>query len=170
MIDKDAWVDYSAQRDALRAEYRPTFDRFSASTPEQREAAWQELMVKLDALRERFEITAEVNERVITYEYSVFTEADDPEHYIGLSSWTIEVAYRGRGLWGVLHRGFALGKDGTWDYESSPSNREDDWLGEHRWPLAEAQERALKAAPHVSVNGRTAAEVKIELLMEGKIK
>ena len=169
MIDKDAWVDYQTQRDALRTEYRPRFEQ-ATSTSEQREVAWQELMDKLDVLRERFAVTADVQPAVATnYKVSVFAESDDPEHHIGLSSWDLEVAYRGRGLWGVLHRGFCLGKDGTWSYESSPSNREDDWLGEHRWPLEEAMTLAVKAAPHVTVNGRTAAELKIELTMKGKI-
>lgn len=43
-------------------------------------------------------------------------------------------------------------------------------LGTHRFSLDEALRLAREAAPDVTINGRTAAELKIELSMEGKIK
>lgn len=75
------------------------------------------------------------------------------------SSWNITVEYRGRGLWAVTRWKNCLGRDGEWDYEHIPSEREDEWLAEHRFPLEEALELAKAAAPHVVVNGMTPADV-----------
>lgn len=169
MIEKAAWEEYEKLRAELRREFMELRKREGATEAE-KEAAWEKYDADMGALRERFHITALANHRLTGYQVSVFVEADDPEGHIGLSSWALEVTYRGRNLWAVLHRGYCLGKDGVWEYEPSPSNREDDWLKTHRFTRAEALALAYKAAPNVTVNGRSAAELKIELSMEGKIK
>lgn len=82
-----------------------------------------------------------------------------PEGDIDGYVWAITVEYRGRDLWAVKHSGFCLGRDGSWEWESSPGNREDEWLAEHRFPLAEALERAKGALPELKVNGLKATDL-----------
>lgn len=77
----------------------------------------------------------------------------------GAHVFDVTVEYRGRGTWAVLHSGYCLGTGGDWEYESIPSERADAWIASHRFPLEEALDLASEAAPHVTVNGRTAAEV-----------
>lgn len=169
MIDRDAWDDYCKQRDELRADFHSLYG--TATSEAEKEAAWTDQLAKLKALREKFGVTwPPAEQQASEYRVSVFTEADDPDGDIGLSHWALTVAWRGRDLWAVLHHSYCLNKQGGWDYEMRPSAREDDWLGEHRFHLNEALELARKAAPDVSVNGHTAAEIKIELFMKGKIE
>jgi hypothetical protein len=72
----------------------------------------------------------------------------------------IKVQRRSVDGWAVLKRGtWCLGIDGTWDRERIPSNREDPWLAGHRFPLAEALERAQAAVPGLTCNGWTVARL-----------
>lgn len=71
----------------------------------------------------------------------------------------IVVAYRGRGLWAVSRHRYCLGRSGEWDHESVPSERTDEWLAEHRFPLDEALRLAREELPKLRVNGMSAAEV-----------
>ena len=82
-----------------------------------------------------------------------------PEDNINARHFTITVAYRGEGQWAVLRHGMCLGADGTWDYEPSPSNRGDEWLAAHRFDEKTAVKLAYEAAPAVTVNGHTVADV-----------
>lgn len=168
MIDRAAWEDYERQRETLRAAFREEHQKDGA-TPEEKETAWQTFAERLTALRKQFEITAEAHVYPTEYQVSVFQEDDDPEGYIGLSSWALTVGYRGRGLWAVTDRVNCLSKAGTWDYEMRPSERKDDWIEQHRFPLEDALALAQAVAPSVTVNGRSAAELKIELSMKGRI-
>jgi hypothetical protein len=88
-------------------------------------------------------------------QYTVNCLAED-----GIDShvFAITVEYRGRDLWAVKRHGENLGADGTWDYESTPSNREDEWLATHRFDLDTALRLAKEAAPRVTVNGFTVAD------------
>ena len=167
MIDREAWDDYSKQRETMHADFRRLLD--SASTEAEKEASWTLHSTALKQLREKYQITAEAFTRQTEYQVSVFQESDDPEGYLGLSSWSLTVAYRGRDLWAVTDRINCLSRSGSWDYEMRPSEREDGWLAEHRFPLEEALALAQAAAPSVSINGRSAAELKIELSMKGRL-
>lgn len=82
-----------------------------------------------------------------------------PRDDINASSWSCIVAYRGADRWAVSRYSQCLNRDGTWDYERVPSEREDDWLTEHRFSLDEAIDRAKQAAPHLRTNGLTAVDV-----------
>jgi len=82
-----------------------------------------------------------------------------PADNVNTSTWSLTVAYRGFGKWAVLNGFGCLSKAGDWDYEIQPSEREDDWLAEHRFGLAEAIELAKQHAPDIRVNGLTATEV-----------
>jgi hypothetical protein len=81
-----------------------------------------------------------------------------PETDINASAFEITVAYRGRGLWAVKRHGSCLSIGGEWHYEHIPSEREDEWIAEHRFPLDRALELARAAAPDVIVNGHTVTE------------
>ncbi|WP_086565312.1 hypothetical protein [Streptomyces africanus] len=70
----------------------------------------------------------------------------------------LSVEYRGRGLWAVVRLRSCLGSDGTWSYESIPSEREDEWLAEHRFDLDTALKLAKEHAPKITVNGFTVAD------------
>jgi hypothetical protein len=82
-----------------------------------------------------------------------------PDDDINHGHYAITVEYRGDDRWAVMQRRWCLGTDGGWEYEMQVSEREDDWLATHRFPLEQALELAKAAAPDVEVNGRTAAEV-----------
>ena len=82
-----------------------------------------------------------------------------PESVPQSELWDIEVVARGNGLWAVTHFSRCLAVDGEWDYEPSPSNREDDWLAEHRFKLDVAIGMAKVVATTITVNGKTAVEV-----------
>lgn len=92
--------------------------------------------------------------RVTRYEVNLL-----PESYGEAYHWAISVEYRGKGTWAVLHFGYCLGSDGEWDYEPSPSNREDDWLETHRFDVETALTLAREHAPKVTVNGLTPADI-----------
>lgn len=82
-----------------------------------------------------------------------------PPDHIDSIHFTARVEYRGHDLWAVLDGPYCLGTDGEWDYEPSPSNREDDWLETHRFDLDTALKLAKEAAPKMTVNGYTVADV-----------
>ncbi|MDX3637800.1 hypothetical protein PV728_48030 [Streptomyces europaeiscabiei] len=87
------------------------------------------------------------------YEVSLFPEGAEPRRHF-----TITVEWRGSQSWAVLDGPYCLGKDGGWEYEPLPSNRDDEWLAAHRFDLDTAQQLAKQAAPHLVVNGRTALD------------
>jgi hypothetical protein len=93
----------------------------------------------------------QVHEMATEYTYAALPEGHRSRRYF-----TVHVRYRGAGTWAVmLGERECLGADGRWDYEPSPSNREDDWLATHRFDLATAQRLAREVAPKLSVNGWT---------------
>lgn len=87
------------------------------------------------------------------YTVSVF-----PEDSINRHVYDITVEQRSPARWAVCRMRNCLGADGEWDWEPSPSNREDGWLESHRFDLDTALRLAREAAPGVIVNGRTAVE------------
>ncbi|MFI9344973.1 hypothetical protein ACIG0D_27460 [Streptomyces sp. NPDC052773] len=87
------------------------------------------------------------------YEVSLLPEGD-----INRLSFTINVEYRGGDRWAVVRHRQCMNAQGEWSWESVPSEREDEWLAEHRFDLDTALRLAKQAAPHVVVNGHTAAE------------
>lgn len=81
-----------------------------------------------------------------------------PEDGINSHVYEITVEYRGNDRWAVKRHSQCLGSDGTWDWESIPSEREDEWLAEHRFDLGTALKLAKEQAPLVTVNGLTVAD------------
>lgn len=95
-------------------------------------------------------------ERVTQYMVSAIPEGTCVDEY----AWQVEVSWRGPDdLWAVLHHGSCLGSNGRWDYEPSPSNREDDWKATHRFPLVEALRLAHEVAPKICINGFRPADL-----------
>lgn len=78
-----------------------------------------------------------------------------PEGDLDADLYSITVAYRGCGLWAIKRRSRCLGSDGTWDYESIPCERTDEWLAAHRFDLDTALRLAAEQVPKVRVNGWT---------------
>jgi hypothetical protein len=72
--------------------------------------------------------------------------------------YNLAVEYRGRGLWAVVRHRQCLNARSEWSWESVPSEREDEWLAEHRFDLDTALRLAKQAAPHIVVNGYTAVD------------
>ena len=88
-----------------------------------------------------------------------------PEGAEGRHSFTLNVAYRGNGLWAVIDTPYCLNIDGTWDFEHTPSERTDEWITSHRFDLDTAMDLARKHARLMHVNGFTVADA---LAMEKK--
>lgn len=81
-----------------------------------------------------------------------------PPDDINAQSFTLTVEYRGRDKWAVLNGRRCLSSTGEWDWESIPSEREDDWLATHRFDLETAKRLAVEAAPKMTCNGWTVAD------------
>jgi hypothetical protein len=89
------------------------------------------------------------------YDVSILPRGD-----INRSAWSVTVAYRGNDLYAVLIRDhWCLSKDGTSEIEPIPSERDDEWIADHRFPLAEALRLAVEHAPTLVCNGKTATEI-----------
>jgi hypothetical protein len=99
--------------------------------------------------------------RVVATSYLVTAWPEDMADNIDAYMWSVSVTDRGHGKWAVIRGGDGgpcLGTDDEWDYEPSPSNREDDWLAAHRFDLDEALLLARDHAPRIRINGMTALE------------
>lgn len=88
-----------------------------------------------------------------------------PVDHPNASSWSLNVSWRGNDRWAVRRHSMCLSRSGGWSYEQVPSEREDEWIAEHRFDLDEALRLARERAPHVVVNGKTATEI-LELMRE----
>lgn len=91
--------------------------------------------------------------QAVLYEVSILPEGDINRHIFA-----IEVRYRGGGRWAVVRHESCLGADGSWEFGVKEYDRGDAWLAAHRFDLDTALDLAKQAAPHVVVNGHTAAD------------
>ena len=82
-----------------------------------------------------------------------------PDDDINYDLYAVQVQWRGGETYAVMRHRQCLNAAGEWDWEPSPSNREDDWIAGHRFTYQTALEMACRVAPTVICNGRTAAEV-----------
>lgn len=93
---------------------------------------------------------------VTTTEYDVSClPIDHPERF----HFTIKVAWRGSDSWAVSDGFRVLSSTGEWDYEPSPSNRDDDFLAAHRFDLDTALALAKEHAPLMTCNRWTVEAV-----------
>lgn len=94
-----------------------------------------------------------VYERVTEYVVSVAPPDHDDRFH-----WEITVQWRRDELWAVTRHGRCLNAGGKWEYESSPSNRDNDFLSRTRFDLRTALRMAREAAPKLRTNRLTFAE------------
>ena len=117
--------------------------------------------------------------RATRYEVSLL-----PEDFPDADMWTLTIEDRGNSLWAVQSRGRFLGADGSWSFgfqwmrdgraaepvteaEMDDYNAgEDKWRADHRHDWETARRLAVEAAPHVTVGGRTPAQVLTEYQKE----
>lgn len=94
-----------------------------------------------------------VHVEAVKYEVSVF-----PMDHPARRHFKVELHHR-RGRWAVVHFDLCLGADGAWAEGVEPYGRGEDWLATHRFDFDTAKRLAKEAAPRVTVNGRSAAEI-----------
>lgn len=82
-----------------------------------------------------------------------------PDGNINHDVFSVQVAWRGGETYAVTRRGRCLSAAGTWDYESIPSERTDEWIAAHRFTYDEAYRRAIDVAPTITTNGFTVEDV-----------
>jgi hypothetical protein len=87
------------------------------------------------------------------YRVSLLSEGD-----VNFKFYVLTVEYCQEGQWAVTNGDSCLGADGTWADGVVPYGRGAAWLTAHRFDLDTALRLAQAAAPHVTVNGRTAAD------------
>lgn len=98
--------------------------------------------------------TIETSTQITQWEVSCL-----PNDSVNRGHFTITVEWRGPGSWAVKRWSSCLSSSGKWDHESIPSEREDEWLAEHRFDLDTALRLARENAPLIRVNGHTVADV-----------
>jgi hypothetical protein len=97
-----------------------------------------------------------------------------PEGHDDCFLFTIQVEYRGNGLWAVKQRSQTLGSDGTWSwgFRWSEGDREpatdtemesfdkeqQEWLAEHRFDHDTALRLAREHAPRLAYRGYTVTD------------
>jgi|SRR5688500_3618657 len=79
--------------------------------------------------------------RATRYLVTCVPEHRDPGGYRGVT-----VEYRGDERWAILHYALCLGTDGRWDRERQSSERDEEWLANHRFDLATARRLAEEQA------------------------
>jgi hypothetical protein len=99
-------------------------------------------------------MTADVHVEIAAYSVNAVPPGIAP---MDRQSWEIRVELRGEDRWAVVHHKCCLNRDGEWEWEPSPSNRDDDFLDRCRFGREDALARAVRAAPRILVNGRDAA-------------
>lgn len=84
-----------------------------------------------------------------------------PEGHDERFMYTVQVRYRGDGLYAVKHTLRCYGTDGTWEYEpdfDEDDEAEDAWLKAHRFDHDTALRIAREQAPRLTYRGRTVAD------------
>lgn len=94
--------------------------------------------------------------RATRYEVSILPEDD-----VNYRLYAVQVQRRPDGKWMVVSKAMdaCYGLDGVWADGVKPYGRGDDWVRAHRFDEATALRLAREAAPSVTVNGITAAQV-----------
>lgn len=156
---REVWAEWAKEQDDPKPSWLVPWEELDEG---QREADMRigatVSAVAVAAERERQHFPRDgVYVRPAAYDVSVWPEA---EECIDSETWKVTVEYRGHGLWAVCRAvRRCLNAAGEWDYEMRPSERDDEWLAAHRFPLDAALDLAREHAPHVKINGMTATEV-----------
>lgn len=97
--------------------------------------------------------------RTVRYEATRYEINAVPSGHPDAHKYVIIVERTGPDEWAVRRDGYCLGHTGRWTPEPPPQLRTGSWLGLHRSPLDQALDAATLAAPAITVNGRTAAQI-----------
>jgi hypothetical protein len=94
---------------------------------------------------------------------TTYTVSCLPLWHIDCDTYAVTVEYRGGSYtdkaWAVLRHRWCLSSAGAWDLEPPPSERDDQWIMQHRFYRDTALALARQHAPGLKVNGKTAADV-----------
>jgi hypothetical protein len=90
-----------------------------------------------------------------------------PLDHIDASAFSVTVEWRGHDRWAVCRFRECFAADGTWSWESVPSEREDEWLATHRFDWDTAMVLATKACQNLTVNGITVQDVLARIRAKG---
>ncbi|WP_328436935.1 hypothetical protein OHA71_06555 [Streptomyces sp. NBC_00444] len=84
-----------------------------------------------------------------------------PKNHRDYRLYAIRLERRANGLWAATRGEECLNSDGGWEYELRNSDRAGNqrWTKTHYFDFATIRRMANKAKPHVTVNGRSAADV-----------
>jgi hypothetical protein len=84
-----------------------------------------------------------------------------PEDDVNYRTHAVMVMYCVDGRWAVIHQvtDTCFGADGEWADGIKPYGRGDEWLATHRFDHETALDLAKQAAPSVTVNGITTADL-----------
>jgi hypothetical protein len=97
-----------------------------------------------------------------------FVVSSVPEGHDARHAYTINVQYRGEGLYTVGHGLAYADAEGAWSYEPGRSEDDEpdavavDWIAAHRFDLTDALRLARRLAPTLTVRGRSVADVLAE--------
>lgn len=89
-------------------------------------------------------------------EYEVSFLPEDHDAYI---AFVVRVVYKGRGRWAVERGGVNYNAEAVGSYQPLPSEREENWLDEHRFDLQNAFDVAEEVALRLKVNGYSVLDV-----------
>lgn len=107
------------------------------------------------------------SQRVTTW--TVYPDRYDEYTFSDKCTWTLTVEERGEpedDSWAVKKMGSVLNREGEWEYEPSPSNRDDEFFARCRFTEAEALRLAKVAVNTVVWNGCTIAQA--QAFVDGK--
>ena len=94
--------------------------------------------------------------------YTVYPTGYDDATFADKYLWTITVEATGNGLWAVRKRGIqCLNREDDWQYEPTPSNRDDEFLEQCRFTEEDALRRAEAVVDRIRINGSTIAEADV---------
>lgn len=85
-----------------------------------------------------------------------FTVCGLPEDDVNASIWKLDIEYRGRGKWAVMHLGYCYPNDGSDErtYEPIPSSRDEEFFALYRFDsIQEATVCAERVYPKLVING-----------------
>lgn len=99
---------------------------------------------------------------------TTFTVCAVPETVRDWDIFAITVEETAPGRWAVRRGKRCLDRDGVWEWEPIPSERDADLLARCRFDLDTALDMARRAAPELKSNGITAAKAAVEWAEESE--
>lgn len=82
----------------------------------------------------------------------------DKQHFEVTLEWRGQDPETQLDRWAVMHMGYCLSAEGTWEFELQPSSRDEEFTRRFRFSFEDALELATSAVDRVKVNGGTLAQ------------